>query len=237
MRHQSLLLSRLALRRRPILYWLVTALVAITTATVIGGLTARAEHASARYGGLRPVVVANRALGAGDEVVAGSVRLVRVPRAFVPDGALSSPPVGQTVLSPLYPGEALLAQRLAPEGLRGIAALLPPGTLAMAVPTGTGGLRVAVGDLVDVLATAGFATAPTPTAPTPAAGTPVEGGGQTGGVQPPDGDGSTRVVASDAKVVDVSDQTVTVAVRDAEAPLVATALTQATITLALSTSG
>lgn len=232
MRHQSLLLSRLALRRRPILYWLVTALVALTTAMVIGGLTARAEHASARYGGLRPVVVANRALGAGDEVAAGSVRLVRMPRAFVPDGALSSPPVGQTVLSPLYPGEALLAQRLAPEGLRGIAALLPRGTLAMAVPTGTGGLRVAVGDLVDVLATAGFVTAPTP-----AAGTPVEGGGQTGGVQPPDGDGSTRVVASDAKVVDVSDETVTVAVRDAEAPLVATALTQATITLALSTSG
>ena len=157
MRHQSLLLSRLALRRRPILYWLVTALVALTTAMVIGGLTARAEHASARYGGLRPVVVANRALGAGDEVAAGSVRLVRMPRAFVPDGALSSPPVGQTVLSPLYPGEALLAQRLAPEGLRGIAALLPRGTLAMAVPTGTGGLRVAVGDLVDVLATSGFA--------------------------------------------------------------------------------
>ena len=232
MRHQSLLLSRLALRRRPILYWLVTALVALTTAMVIGGLTARAEHASARYGGLRPVVVANRALGAGDEVAAGSVRLVRMPRAFVPDGALSSPPVGQTVLSPLYPGEALLAQRLAPEGLRGIAALLPRGTLAMAVPTGTGGLRVAVGDLVDVLATSGFATAPTP-----APGTPVEGGGQTGGVQLPDGDGSTRVVASDAKVVDVSDETVTVAVRDAEAPLVATALTQATITLALSTSG
>lgn len=231
MRHQSLLLSRLALRRRPILYWLVTALVALTTAMVIGGLTARAEHASARYGGLRPVVVANRVLGAGDEVAAGSVRLVRMPRAFVPDGALSSPPVGQTVLSPLYPGEALLAQRLAPEGLRGIAALLPRGTLAMAVPTGTGGLRVAVGDLVDVLATSGFATA----AATP--GTPVEGGGQTGGVQPPDGDGSTRVVASDAKVVDVSDETVTVAVRDAEAPLVATALTQATITLALSTSG
>lgn len=231
MRHQSLLLSRLALRRRPILYWLVTALVALTTAMVIGGLTARAEHASARYGGLRPVVVANRALGAGDEVAAGSVRLVRMPRAFVPDGALSSPPVGQTVLSPLYPGEALLAQRLAPEGLRGIAALLPRGTLAMAVPTGTGGLRVAVGDLVDVLATSGFAAA----AATP--GTPVEGGGQTGGVQPPDSDGSTRVVASDAKVVDVSDETVTVAVRDAEAPLVATALTQATITLALSTSG
>ena len=232
MRHQSLLLSRLALRRRPILYWLVTALVALTTAMVIGGLTARAEHASARYGGLRPVVVANRALGAGDEVAAGSVRVMRMPRAFVPDGALSSPPVGQTVLSPLYPGEALLAQRLAPEGLRGIAALLPRGTLAMAVPTGTGGLRVAVGDLVDVLATSGFATAPTP-----APGTPVEGGGQTGGVQLPDGDGSTRVVASDAKVVDVSDETVTVAVRDAEAPLVATALTQATITLALSTSG
>lgn len=204
MRHQPLFLSRLALRRRPILYWSAAALVAVVCALTVGGLTARAEQAAARYGGLRPVVVAIRPLAVGDEVAAADVRVERVPRAFVPAGALTAAPVGRTVVAPLYPGETVLAERLAPDGLHGVAALMPPGTLAMAVPTGPSALRLAIGDTVDVLATAG--------------------------------DGATRVVAGDAQVVDARGATVTVAVGRGEAPAVATALTQATVTLAL-TSG
>lgn len=202
MRHQPLFLSRLALRRRPILYWVATALVATVCALVVGGLTARAEQAAARYGGLRDVVVVDRAVPAGHEVDAGDVHVTRMPRAFVPDGALADPPFGRTVVAPLYPGEAVLADRLAPDGLRGVAALLPEGELAMAVPSGPGALRLAVGDTVDVLATAG--------------------------------DGSTRVVAGAAPVVDVRGTTITVALGRGEAPAVATALTQAVVTLALS---
>jgi Flp pilus assembly protein CpaB len=124
-----------------------------------------------------------------------------VPRAFVPDGALAEDPVGRTVLAPLYPGEAVLGRRLAPDGLVGVAALLPEGAVALAVPVGPAALHLRVGDVVDVLATAG--------------------------------DGSTRVVAGDALVVDVREQTVTVAVGEREGPAVATALTQATVNLAL----
>ena len=201
MRHHPLFLSRLALRRRPLVYWATVVAAAAACALVVGGLTARAERAAARYGGLGPVVVAVHGLAAGDEVAAADVRIARVPHAFVPDGALSAVPEGATVLAPIYPGEAVLAERLAPEGLHGVAALLPEGTRAMAVPAGPGALRVRVGDRVDLLATAV--------------------------------DGSTRLVAGATRVVDTREGTVTVAVRAPEAPAVATALTQATVTLAL----
>ena len=204
MRRQPLFVSRLALRRRPILYWAATAVVATVCAVTVGGLTARAEQAAARYGGLRAVAIVVHPLSVGDEVGEGDVTVQRVPRAFVPEGALSAAPIGRTVLAPLYQGEAAIAERLAPDGLHGVAALLPEGALAMAVPSGPTALRLAVGDVVDVLATAG--------------------------------DGSTRVVADEALVVDVSGETVTVAVEQREGPLVATALTQATVNLAL-TSG
>ena len=201
MRHPSLFLSRLALRRRPLAYWCTTVVVAAAAAVLVGALTARAEAAAARYGGLRPVAVIAAPVDAGDEVDGGDVRIEQVPRAFVPEGALSAAPDGSTALGPLYPGEMLLAERLAPDGVHGVAALLPEGTRAMAVPAGPGALRVRTGDLVDVLATAP--------------------------------DGTSRVVADAATVVDAGDATTTVAVRVGDATAVATALTQATVTLAL----
>lgn len=204
MRRQPLFLSRLALRRRPLAYWTVAVLGAALAAAVVGGLTARAEAAAARYGGLRDVVVVVRPLAPGDEVDDSDVRVDRVPRAFVAEGALAEVPEGETVVADAYPGEALLADRLAPDGRHGVAALLPAGARAVAVPTGPGALALRVGDTVDVLATAL--------------------------------DGATRVVAGGVTVVDVGDATATVAVSAGAAPAVATALTQATVTLVL-TSG
>lgn len=203
MRHRPLFLSRLALRRRPLAYWTVAVLGAALAAAVVGGLTARAVAAADRYGGLREVVVVVRPLAPGDEVSAADVRVERLPRAFVPEGAMTAVPEGDTVVAAAYPGEALLAERLAPAGRQGVAALLPDDTRAVAVPTGTGALALRVGDTVDVLATAL--------------------------------DGATRVVAAEVTVVDVGDTTATVAVRAVDAPAVATALTQATVTLVLTT--
>lgn len=201
MRHQPLFLSRLALRRRPLAYWTVAFLGAALAALVVGGLTTRAEAAAARYGGLRDVVVVVRSLVPGEVVSAEDVRVERIPRAFVPEGALTEVPEGRTVVAATHPGEALLAERLAPTGRQGVAALLPEGSRAVAVPTGPGALALRVGDTVDLLATAL--------------------------------DGATRVVADEVTVVDVGDTTATVAVRAVEAPAVATALTQATVTLVL----
>ena len=203
MRRRSLLFARLALRRRALVYWVGTAVLAAATALAIGGVAARAERAAARYGDLRPVVVAVEPIEAGDEVEAGAVEVRSMPAAFVPDGAFEAWPNGRTAIAATHPGEPLLAHRVAPDGVNGIAALLPQGTRALAIPVGPGALPLAAGDVVDVLAAAEVAEA----------------------------------VATGALVVDVAAETVTVAVDEADAPEVAAALAQGTVTLALSSEG
>jgi pilus assembly protein CpaB len=94
----------------------------------------------------------------------------------------------------------------------GTTSLLPAGSRALAVPTGPGRLDLRPGDRVDVLATFDPLAAPV-------------------------GEDPTATVARAATVVAVRGQAVTVAVTEAEAPRVALALSQATITLALTPPG
>lgn len=90
--------------------------------------------------------------------------------------------------------------------------LVPPGRRALALPTGPGALGLRAGDRVDVLATFDPLVAP-------------------------EGEDPTVAVARAATVVEVRGRSVTVAVTDLEAPRVAFALSQATITLALTPPG
>ena len=102
----------------------------------------------------------------------------------------------------------MLSKRIAPEGLSGVAARVPPGQRAVAVPvTPAGRPPLELGDLVDVLAVVATPDMPdaTPAAP----------------------------LATGALVVDVGDESVSVAVSRAEAPLVAYAITQGVAVLAL----
>jgi Flp pilus assembly protein CpaB len=90
--------------------------------------------------------------------------------------------------------------------------LLPPGRRALALPAGPGNLGVRAGDEVDVLAT--FDPLVTPA-----------------------GEDPTVTVARAATVVAVRSRAITVAVTEVEAPRVAFALSQATLTLALTPPG
>ena len=106
-------------------------------------------------------------------------------------------------------GEPVVAARLAPHGLRGAAALVPPDERAVAVPLGPGGAPpLAVGDLVDVLAVL------------------------PSGYEPA-GDVPAFPLAERATVVDVADHAVTVAVPRADAARVAWALAHGTVVLTL----
>ncbi|MDQ2825496.1 MAG: SAF domain-containing protein, partial [Actinomycetota bacterium] len=129
-------LRRLA--RSPLVYWATVVALALLTATTVSGLVGRAGAQAARFGHLRPVVTAAGPLDVGAVVRAGDVVVRSVPAAFLPDGALhsASAAVGRTVVVPLFRGAAVVAANLAPDGLSGIAALLPSGTRAVAVPTG-----------------------------------------------------------------------------------------------------
>jgi Flp pilus assembly protein CpaB len=186
--------------------------VALGGALAFTSWASGAEAQRRAWGEAQEVVVVVAPVAVGDAIGAGDVELRSFPAAVVPVGAATTPPLGQIAIADLHPGEILLLARLAPDGTRGAAALVGPGRRAIAVPTGPGAVDVGIGDHVDVL----VAFAPT-------------------GVD--DGDDPALVVAADALVVAVSDDTVTVAVEAFDAPRVAFALANGAVTLALRPPG
>jgi Flp pilus assembly protein CpaB len=200
-------------------FWLATAVLAVATAAFVAGITGRARAATSRFGDVRLVAVARHRLEPGDVITEADVERKAIPTAFLPRSRpVGGSPVGCTVVVPLLPGEPIVTAKVAPHGLRGAAALLPPHTRAVAVPTGAARPPLRIGDLVDVLAT-------------------VEAGGQPGAAEsepsPAAAGEPTVVVAAAAVVVAVDDDAVTVAVDPEEALRVAWAAVNGALTLAL----
>jgi Flp pilus assembly protein CpaB len=179
--------------------FLLVALTGITVSSLVG----RASAMASRWGAPEQVAVAARFLPAGAVVASGEIVLRDVPSGLVPEGALRRPPVGRTLLAPLAQGEVVTAGRVAGTGVGGLAALLPDGGRALAVPIGPGTPPLRRGDRVDVLAT-------------------FEGDEPT-----------FAVASSAAVLAVTRDKSVTVAVTADEAPRVAFALAQGAVTLAL----
>jgi hypothetical protein len=123
----------------------------------------------------------------------------------VPDGALTSLPAVRRTLVALSPGEILLERRLTGSDAAGPAGLLAPDERAVPVPLAVPGLPLAVGDRVDLVA----------------------GGAPGGGIEGdlPTGPSGPDVVAADALVLNVDEETIVVAVPARAAPAVAAALT------------
>ena len=199
-------LRRLA--RSALAYWAAVVALAGFTALTVAGQIDRAGDQAARYGRLRPVVTAARAVDVGSVVGPADVTLRSMPAAFLPDGAIgaTSTVLGRTVVVPLVRGAAVVAASLAPDGLEGLAALLPAGARAVAVPAGPASVAVRRGDRVDVLATFD---------------------------PPPAGEDPTFPVAQAALVLDVAPEAVAVAVPAEDAPRLAYAVAAGVVTLAL----
>ena len=192
---------------RPVVRRAVLAVLALVTGLVVVSLVSSAEAARDRWGRARPVAVAARDLAAGDVVDGSAAEVRRLPEAAVSPQTLEEVPAGSVVRQPIVAGEPLVAARLAPQGLTGVAALVPAGHRAVAVPVGpVAAPPLAVGDLVDVLAVVPAASEGEPSYPL------VEG----------------------AVVVDVGEQSTSVAVPENDAPRVAWALTNGAVVLALS---
>ncbi len=197
---------RRRLLRSPVVFWLAATVLALFTATVVQGSLARADTEARRFGSFRVAVVARHAVAVGDAVHAADVTVERVPAAFLPDDHLTAPPVGRTVVVALFPGQAVVRGQLAPDGVEGVAALLPAGTRAVGVPTDAARPPVRRGDLVDVLAT----------------------------FDQPTGDAAPSLaVATGARVVAVSHDAVTLAVDDDRVDEVAFAVSAGKVVLAL----
>jgi Flp pilus assembly protein CpaB len=152
--------------------------------------------------------VATRDIAAGEPLDGDDVDLAERPLALVPEAALEELPIGQVAADAIAAGEVVVAARLAPMGLTGLAATLPAGSRAVAIPVEVGmAPPLSVGDRVDVL----VALAPD-----------AAGNGPPG-----------FVVAAEALVVAVDEGAVTVAVRAPIAPRIAVALGTGAVTLAL----
>ena len=200
---------------RPLVRRVAVGLLAAATGLVVTSLVASAEAARDRWGRTRPVVVATRDLSPGDTIEVSDVEVRTLPEAAAGSAALREAPTGAVVSQPVVAGEALVGQRLAPDGLSGVAALVPAGQRAVAVPLGPmGAPPLAIGDLVDVLAVV----------PVAADGV-ADAGADTGEPAFP--------LAEDAMVVDVGEQSVSVAVPDVDAPRLAWTLTNGSVVLAL----
>lgn len=198
----------LILRRDPRVWWAVVLSVAVGLGGATASLVARADGVRREWGVTAQVLVARRHLAPGDLVRSRDVRLVARPVALIPSSALRSLPRGAVARAAMPAGEVIIAERLAPTGLRGVAALLPAGTRAVAIPTEPGATPpLAPGDRVEVI----VALPP-----------------ESAGSGPP---GFTLV--PDAIVVAVGDGTVTVAVPRSSAPRLAVALGLGAVTLAL----
>lgn len=196
-----------ALRRQPLLFWAFALITAASTYLVVqSALTATTEGAAA-YGELVPVAVASSDLAPGTVISQADLQVVSLPEALVPAGATAMDVAGRSVRHPIVAGEAIVTQRLAPDGAVGVAAMLRADERAVTIPLPPHGMPVEVGQLVDVLAT----------------------------VDPESSRGRnpTSVVAAGAQVVAVDDQGVTVATNADDAATVATALSYAVVSIAI----
>jgi len=199
------------LARSPLAYWLVVAVLALLTGMVAARVVGNAGALASHYGPLRPVVVATHPLEPGTVVMAADVAVRQLPASVLPADAVGSidQAEGRVVVAPVFPGVPMVAGQLAPDGRRGLTALLPVGSRAVAVPNGRPSLALVRGDAVDVLATFDDLADEAEGAP------------------------PTFRVAINALVVDVGDESAAVAVTPEEAARVAFALASGVVTLAL----
>ena len=145
------LLRRLS--RQPLIHWSFVVVLAAITAWSVASAQTRADAARRAWGQTRAVAVATRHIDAGTALSADDVSVESWPAALVPSGALDGAPVGRTVRMAFDRGEPITRARVAPDGVDGVAALVPPGWRAIAVALGDASVPLEPGDQIDLIAT------------------------------------------------------------------------------------
>ena len=157
------------LRRSPraVLLWAAALVVAIVTATSVGGTLASLHRQDNRYGRVRAVVVAARDLAAGTVVDRGDVREVQVRGIGAPRHAIGATgdAVGRVVAVPVLSGSMITNRHVTPRVRDGRDGVVPAGRRAMRVIVADG-LKPRAGDVVDVFVTLPAGSVPADTDPT-----------------------------------------------------------------------
>jgi hypothetical protein len=176
----------------------LTLALALVAGAITAGVVSRASAVIDAYGPRVSVATATRELDIGDEIGPDDVSRRELPVALVAGTPLDDP-VGRVVTSSVL----VVAERVAPDGVRGPMALAPPGSRGLTIEVTERRPPVSVGDRVDVLAV------------------------------PLDGSTRAQRVAEEGVVVDVTDEAITVAVRSDEMAATARAVLEGTAIVAL----
>jgi hypothetical protein len=130
---------RSTLARHPLLWWLAVAVVAGTGAMIAAGALRGVDEARRSWGETTEVWVATAAAAPGEPL---SLERRSYPVAVVPPGAVRSSPAGAVASRNVELGEVIVASDVNPGGVAG---LVPPGSVAIAVPTRAPQLRIGDG--------------------------------------------------------------------------------------------
>lgn len=223
--------------QRPVVRRTIVVLVALGTAAAVAGVLRSTQQARAAWGDARPVVVAVRALEPGDVLDAAAVEVRDLPTVAVSAEALASPPAHATVREPIAAGEPVVPGRLAPTGVTGTAALVPDGHRAVGIPVGQLATPpLAPGDVVDVvlLSSQGAGLYAEPSGL-------HSGHGESDGQEYEEGNtpwsggpgSSTPGAIAGARVLDVTDEVVTLSLPAPDAPTLAHAAATGVVALTL----
>lgn len=156
---------------------------------LMSGYRSQVERLRPDLGPPTTVVVAVRDLARGAVVADADMAVRTIPEGVVPAEALTAAGEGsgRVLLAGIGGGDVLTDNRLAPKGAGPLAALVPPGLLAVVVPSALPEGEVLPGDTVDVLTTFGGAHPHTETSAT---------GAQVLSLLAPASGGSTDIGAS-----------------------------------------
>lgn len=175
--------------RRPLVYWSAVGLLLVITVIGIARQSDRRQQLAETYGSLREVPIAVELIRPGEPLDVGAVRREMRPAASVPPGAVADLADGAIAAAAIYPGEVIHAERVAGRG-GGLSSQLAPGTAAVSVPASYGVPPVRPGDRVTLIAVYDSLTA--------------------------DAAPEARPVARGATVVGLDEDSVTVAISEAE---------------------
>jgi pilus assembly protein CpaB len=128
---------------------------ALAAFSMVRGYAAKARRLSGALG--RPVVVevTARDLARGTVLTGSMLRQRTYPFAYAPPGAAHASDTvdGLALLTAMPAGAVVTLDRLAPKGAGPVAALVPPGLRAVAIPSSLPSGAVRAGDRIDLLAT------------------------------------------------------------------------------------
>lgn len=138
-------------RTRPALLGAVALVAGLAAARAV----ADADATRAAWGPTRRVAVATRDLAPAHPIERGDLAWSELPTGLVPSDAVTTDPIGTVVTERVLQGEPLRVGRLGPQGAAGLAALVPTGWRAVAVPRDDRTPAVQVGHTVELWAAAG----------------------------------------------------------------------------------